>query len=315
MRTLKISLLVFILSITVSAQWFWQNGLPPQQNTLKILFLDSNTVFAVGDKGLIMKSIDGGLNWNLQISNTELMLQDICFINKETGFVIGNDGIILKTSDSGLNWIGKEVEPKINLKAIHVLDVNNAWACGENGLIIHTQDGGESWKTQNSGMTSMISDIHFSNLLDGCATGYDGFFLHTSNGGNIWESVYSIGEKIRAMDFINDNTGYAVSTSYYPPWLARNNFWKTTNGGETWNHWGIGITSFTIKDIVFISDLIGFGVDYDGSIFKTENSVEWEQVFCCLWPNNFNSISFYNNNRGIAVSSSGQMSLYIKYRR
>jgi hypothetical protein len=66
MRTVKISLLVFILSISISAQntgWFWQNPLP-QGNTLNSVQLVSADIgWAVGDGGTILKTTDGGLSW------------------------------------------------------------------------------------------------------------------------------------------------------------------------------------------------------------------------------------------------------------
>ena len=51
MRTLKISLLVFILSITISAQqeWFWQNPLPQGHTLFDVEFINSDEGWAVGD--------------------------------------------------------------------------------------------------------------------------------------------------------------------------------------------------------------------------------------------------------------------------
>ena len=53
MRTLKISLLVFIISITTSAQegWFWQNPLPQGNTLYSIFFINPNTGWAVGEAG------------------------------------------------------------------------------------------------------------------------------------------------------------------------------------------------------------------------------------------------------------------------
>ena len=51
MRTLKISLLVFILSITISAQegWFWQNPLPQGNGLHAVDFVNSDIGWAVGE--------------------------------------------------------------------------------------------------------------------------------------------------------------------------------------------------------------------------------------------------------------------------
>ena len=55
MRTLKISLLVFILSITVSAQWEWTNPKPLGNNLKRIFFIDSTTGWIVGSRGYFLK--------------------------------------------------------------------------------------------------------------------------------------------------------------------------------------------------------------------------------------------------------------------
>ena len=107
MQILKISLLITIFPFTFFAQWDWQNGFPPRQNILKIKYINDDTLFAVGEKGLIMRSTNGGLNWTHQTSNTETTLNDIIFTNDEQGFIAGNTGMVLKTTDSGLHWIKK----------------------------------------------------------------------------------------------------------------------------------------------------------------------------------------------------------------
>ena len=48
-----------------SRQWVWQNPLP-QGNTLQdFSFIDTNNGFAVGARGTILKTTDGGNNWQI----------------------------------------------------------------------------------------------------------------------------------------------------------------------------------------------------------------------------------------------------------
>ena len=48
-----------------SRQWVWQNRLP-QGNTLQgFSLVDANNGFAVGARGTILKTTDGGHNWEL----------------------------------------------------------------------------------------------------------------------------------------------------------------------------------------------------------------------------------------------------------
>jgi photosystem II stability/assembly factor-like uncharacterized protein len=60
-------------------QWVWQNPLP-QGNTLQdFSFIDTNNGFAVGARGTILKTTDGGNNWELIAGETEGDLYSVSF--------------------------------------------------------------------------------------------------------------------------------------------------------------------------------------------------------------------------------------------
>lgn len=65
MRTLKISLLIFILSVTISAQDFWQQTNGPYNGATvnDFLLYDDSIIFLATNEGII-KSTDGGSTWN-----------------------------------------------------------------------------------------------------------------------------------------------------------------------------------------------------------------------------------------------------------
>ena len=73
-----------------------------------IYFTNSNTGWAVG-AGIILKTTDGGTNWNPQITGTSYQLYSVHFSDSNFGWAVGYDGnassgIILKTTDGGINW-------------------------------------------------------------------------------------------------------------------------------------------------------------------------------------------------------------------
>src|SRR5262245_18233577 len=64
-----------------SRQWVWQNRLP-QGNTLQdFSFAGANNGFAVGSRGTIIKTTDGGHNWELITNQTEDDLYGVSFTN------------------------------------------------------------------------------------------------------------------------------------------------------------------------------------------------------------------------------------------
>ncbi len=75
---------------TVNSQstWFWQQPLPTGNLMYGLDFVNEQVGFAVGTVGTIMKTTDGGTNWNLLNSNTSVTLLSTSFINLLTGFAL-----------------------------------------------------------------------------------------------------------------------------------------------------------------------------------------------------------------------------------
>ena len=90
--------------IDAEAEWIWQNPLP-QGNTLQdFFFIDTNNGFAVGASGTILRTTDGGNNWNILASGTNYDLYGVSFADANNGTVVGNFGAILRTTDAGKHW-------------------------------------------------------------------------------------------------------------------------------------------------------------------------------------------------------------------
>lgn len=76
--------------------------------------------WAVGECGSILKTIDGGDNWEKQESGTANHLVNIFFIDSSIGWVVGG-GIILKTTNGGLTWV--EDNPKQNKNFVSLINI------------------------------------------------------------------------------------------------------------------------------------------------------------------------------------------------
>src|SRR5689334_6126344 len=65
-------------------QWVWQNPLP-QGNTLQdFSFVDTNNGFAVGARGTILRTTDGGTSWDILASGTDDDLYGVAFTDSNT---------------------------------------------------------------------------------------------------------------------------------------------------------------------------------------------------------------------------------------
>ena len=164
MNSLKISLLVFIFCMTVSAQWFWQNPLPQGNRLRSVCFVDSQTGLAVGGNGTILKTTDGGDNWSSQNSGTTEVLMSVYFIDSDIGWAVGGEwvGKILKTTNGGENWEMQTSSAIWSLVSIYFSDNQTGWTVGPLGTIQKTTNGGENWEVA---LVTVISGLFTSQMI------------------------------------------------------------------------------------------------------------------------------------------------------
>ncbi|GAB4376924.1 MAG: hypothetical protein Kow0042_23820 [Calditrichia bacterium] len=198
-------------------------------STLWSIFPVSDQIlYAVGDYGTILKTVNGGDLWTLQTSPTGAFLFGVFFRNDSLGWICGDNGIILKTTDGGQNWTLKNTPIFDRLYDIFFVDDQNGWAVGRSGRIIHTTNGGESWTTQASGTTTRLYGVHFINNTTGFVVGWSGTVRRTTDAGTNWTMVsVPTGENLYDIDFVGADTG--MIAGFDGACL------KTTNGGLTWS--------------------------------------------------------------------------------
>ena len=199
------------------------------KNLNSISFVDDYKGFITGDSGLIMQSVDGGLNWKTFntpysnsfnaicfndnklfvvgssgfvgiinsnsnqikkiISNTTEALFKIYFLDHNIGFIVGSHGQILKTYDGGMTWQVINSSVKENLFSISFADSKNGIIVGWNGTILKTTDSGLSWQKQALKYNNYFKDVLFANEFLGFIVGGDGIVLRTENGGENWDEI------------------------------------------------------------------------------------------------------------------------------
>ena len=87
----------------IYAQWIQQNsGTSHYLND--VYCITSDTVIVVGTAGTILRTTNGGDQWNVIPSPTNERLTCIKFADSQTGYITGWYGTLLKTSDGGQTW-------------------------------------------------------------------------------------------------------------------------------------------------------------------------------------------------------------------
>ena len=158
---------------------------------LSLYCLDDNTVWAVGEGGLIYRTEDSGSHWTTwQAADSNVRINAVHFADAQRGWAVGWDGMILHTSDGGLNWSlqnGNMATASARMSCAAFADSHHGWAASWDA-IMHTSDGGQSWMIQDSvhGANSLVA---IDSLTAWMAGGNDCALRHTTNSGAEWITV------------------------------------------------------------------------------------------------------------------------------
>ena len=123
----------------------------------RVVLLDiartGNRLVAVGERGVVMTSDDGGKNWQSQRTKATRTLTGVAFADDRNGVAVGHGGTLLRTVDGGNTWTPIEVDAagRDSLLGVIHLDGSMFVAYGAFGLYLESQDGGVSWTRRKVG--------------------------------------------------------------------------------------------------------------------------------------------------------------------
>lgn len=152
-----------------------------------INFCNDSTGWVVGSSGLILKTIDGGNNWNLQNSYTYQYIRNVQALSNSLVYACASMGIFLFTNDGGDNWhyLPPSTFNDNNLHGIFFLDSLNGLIVGDLSSLYYTTNGGMNWSYETFGFEEYLHDIYFTDPSNGWIVGMEGLVYHTSNGGGL----------------------------------------------------------------------------------------------------------------------------------
>jgi photosystem II stability/assembly factor-like uncharacterized protein len=163
-------------------------------------FVNERVGYAVGERGYLLKTEDGGDFWRvLPTTGSMNWLYGVRFKDELTGFAVGLNETVIKTEDGGLSWKRLDAEsdrrPYGFRPIYHDISFNGNTGCivGQNGAVMMSNDGGLSWHPSATFFKSEIRDlmdlrsVHFVTPERGYAVGELGTrILVTEDGGASW---------------------------------------------------------------------------------------------------------------------------------
>ena len=189
--------------------------------------VDAATVWAVGEKGTIIKTMDGGNSWETQTSGTTCELWGVDAADANTAWAVGGDGTILKTGDGGFTWTPQISGTTDFIYSVSAVDAHTVWALGTNATVLRTNDGGTTWKLKSPGPDKYLDDITAVDANTAWVVGDNGEISKTSDGGVNWTSQESgTNMSLNSISAVDSSTAWAVGHAGC--------ILKTTDGGVTW---------------------------------------------------------------------------------
>jgi len=265
-----------VKAVSGTNNWVRKSPTEDFDHLLDVFFVNEKIGYAIGNNGTIIKTLNGGISWESQISNTTETLRRVFFIDEQNGWIVGMVGEILTTNDGGANWRKAPKTWNYNryFENIFFLNSKVGWILGSE-LLLKTTNGGETWTSlpQSSPYVSVYA-IFFTDAQTGWIADYFGSIYKTTDGGATWkESYYLNGDKpfnvpqefgfFLSISFTDKNNGWAVGSNGIMV--------TTSNGGLSWTRKkGINDNLFFNK-IQFSDAKNGFAFTYGSEYLQTSD--------------------------------------------
>ena len=333
MKILRL-IFTFLMFFTISnAQWQKQN-IDTKAGLRGLSVVSSNVIWASGSSGTVLRTIDGGKNWQvLKVPDAEkLDFRDIEAFDENTAYILsignGESSRIYKTVDGGKSWKlqFKNTNSKAFFDALAFWDKNNGMAMSDpidgKYFLLKTMDG-ENWKPADtdkmanaktgeaafaaSGTCLITQGKNNIFLVSG---GNDARVFRSENRGLTWFVSDTpiikgtAGSGIFSIAMFDKNRGAIVGGNYEKSDEINNNLAFTNDGGKTWNL-AKGLNGYR-SGVTFIDKKTIIAVGSNGSDLSTDSGKTWKN----LDKENYNSVQSKGKKSIWAVGANGLVATY-----
>ena len=267
---------------------------------ISLFFLDENTGYVSGGSGRMLKTTDGGQNWESQSTGTTEILRDHYFINANLGFACGDDRTFIKTEDGGQTWteITLNISENWDLEQILFIDNNNGVLIAGGGISFYTNDAGTTWTEATTDFNFTLNDVKYiNNKLIG--VGNSGLIATSTDMGVNWTSN----------DLGNDYYLSLAGNSGKIYVGGEGDFFESSDEGASLEIHQQGYALSTLGEISFANDDVGLivGRGNNGSatfvdlMYRTEDAgLTWDREFVF---GGYNAIHFLSNGKALTTTS------------
>ncbi len=218
---------LLIITFILLTNSFYGQWLPlsyqPTNLINDITCVNENLVFAAGNEGYLIKTMDGGATWLPKTTGTTLNLVKIRFTNADSGCALLQNKTLIKTTDGGTTW---SVPFGTNILDFSMVSATIFYVTTIDGVLLKSTDSGLTFSTVYT--TSFHEYIQF--IDENVGFGGLNTLSRTTDGGLTWTSIGNCNGTPSSpantqFHFLNENVGFKKDG---------NDIYKTTNGGTTY---------------------------------------------------------------------------------
>ncbi|MEO6132850.1 MAG: YCF48-related protein [Saprospiraceae bacterium] len=260
------------------ATWIETSG--PTRNIIQdVYFVTRTTGFAIGLKGLLLRTTDGGANWN-DISFGTRSYLSIHGLNMNDLW-IGTSQRILHSINGGDTWTEAGIFSTGNLTDVLAISHDRILAVSTSGTIYLSKNAGMTWDSVYSSQLQMrslakIDDLHFM------ATGFNGVIVRSDDQGQTWHAVTipEPGLQYEQSFFLNGE-GWLITSSF------KKAMWHTTNNGDSWDTLTLPIDRFW-EGLYFITKdtgvIVGRSATEGRAYLTYDGGHHWQAGYITTFP-------------------------------
>jgi photosystem II stability/assembly factor-like uncharacterized protein len=250
-----------------------------------------DALVAVGQRGHILVSKDGGKTWQQAMVPVSSDLNSVFFVDARKGWAVGHDGVILATGDGGATWklqldgrranqaIVDDLSRKPETETIKALlgearrnveqgadkpfldvwfaDEKTGYVVGAYNLVFRTDDGGTTWtpwfdRTDNPKLLNLYAIRPAAGSL--FIAGESGLVL----------KLDTVAQRFRAVDAGYSGTLFGVTgdPANVIVYGLRGNAFRSEDGGKTWKKADTSlpasiVASASANDAIVLADIGG----------------------------------------------------------
>lgn len=138
-----------------------------------------NRLVAVGERGIVLLSDDGGARWRQAQVPVSVTLTAVQFVNEQRGWAVGHLGVVLHSDDGGEHW-----RRQLDGMRAAALALQSAQQVPASDAAIRRQAAAQA--LIDDGPDKPFLDLYFENERTGYVVGAYNLAFRTDDGGRSW---------------------------------------------------------------------------------------------------------------------------------